>query len=155
MSEDAELLAELATIDEVEAYIPTGRDHDQSITPPWCELVLSVQRLDDGSLKPSWPLNVRMPLRRHDGELVMQVLWDALHPEHSMVAVEQMYVALDKAYDKIMKRVNKGKPAMDVHKGQALGLAQAIALLVNPIAPDVDEVRAVAVERYEARAGIS
>jgi hypothetical protein len=151
MTDDAELLAELATVDEVEAYIPTGADHDNSITPPWCELVLSVTRLDDGTLKPAWPLNTRMPLRRHDGELIMQVLWDALHPARPMGAVEQMYMELDRVYDKIMKRVNKGKEPLAAHKYEALGIAKGIALMVNPVEPDVDEVRAVAVERYEAR----
>ena len=34
-------------------------------------------------------------------------------------------------------------------QGETLGLARAIAIIVNPYAPDVDAVRAEAAERYE------
>lgn len=36
-------------------------------------------------------------------------------------------------------------------KGEALGLARAIAIMRNPYAPDVDAVRAEAMERLDAR----
>lgn len=35
-------------------------------------------------------------------------------------------------------------------RGKALGLAEAISIIVNPYAPDVDAVRAEAASRYEA-----
>jgi hypothetical protein len=36
-------------------------------------------------------------------------------------------------------------------RGRAQGLAQAIALLMNPYAPDVDAVRDQAMDRFDAR----
>ena len=151
MTDDADLLAELATVDEVEAYLPTNADHVAQAVPAWCELVLSVKRFDDGTLKPSHPLNVRMPLRRHDGELIIEVLQGALHPDANKFAVEAMWAALDDVVDRLQRRVNKGKEPLKSDRGEALGLATAIALLSNPIEPDVDEVRSVAMERWEIR----
>lgn len=142
---DAELLTELATLDEVETYIPTEKDHTAQVVPPWCELLLTIKR-DDPS-----PIHTRIPLRRHDGELIIEVLWQVLHPEASTSASSAMYDLLDKVYDKIMFRVAKGKQPRVEDVSQALGIAKSIAIMVNPVKPDVDEVRAVAVERYEAR----
>lgn len=149
-NDTADYLAELATVDEVEAYIPTAKDHQEGMTPTWCELVLSITRTDDGTLNPSWPLNVRMPLRRHDGELIMEVLHSALHPNPGGAALEQCWDRLDKLVFKIMKRAKKGKDVTAL-KGEALGLAYAIAFIDSPMQPDVDGVRALAMERYDIR----
>jgi hypothetical protein len=154
MSEEAELLQELSTLDECDAWIPTNRDHVESITPPWCELVFEVKRTDDGSLTPSWPLNVRMPLRRHDGELMIQALHDALHPNAGGSVREMLWAELDDVVDRIQKRVNKDKPPRLRDVGQAQGLALALAILVNPFAYDVDAIRAEAMARYDARNGM-
>jgi hypothetical protein len=148
MSEDAELLKELATLDECDAWIPTNRDHVEGITPPWCELVLEMKRRDD------WPLNVRMPLRRHDGELLIQALHDALHPDAGGSVREMLWSELDDVVDKIQRRVDRGKQPLNKHVGQAQGLALALAILVNPFAYDVDAIRVEAMARYEARNGL-
>ena len=148
---DAELLGELATLDEVEAYIPTVKDHQAGSYPDWCELTLRLQRLDDGTLKPSIPIFQQLLLRRHDGELIIQVLHDVLHPGHKSGSTEEMWAALDAVVDRIQKRVRKGKSPQPEDRGEALGLATAIALIDNPFKPDVDAVREVAMERYELR----
>lgn len=152
----ADLLVELATIDEVSAHIPTGADHDAGIVPPWCELVLNVKREADsdgpGDDGPgTWPINTgSLTLRRHDGELIIEVLQSVLHPAHVSSAVAQVWDELDTVYAKIMRRVERDKEPLKKDVGMALGLATALAIMLDPIEPDVDEVRGLAVERYEA-----
>jgi hypothetical protein len=136
---DAELLAELGTLDEVSALIPTSQDHDLENVPQWCELVLELTR------------NTREPyirqvlaLRRHDGELIAQILADVLHPNGDRAA-EQLWVALDEVMDRLMVKAKK------VDVGLAQGLSLAIAQLRTPGRPDVERVKAQAVVRWEAR----
>lgn len=149
----ADLLVELATIDEVSAHIPTGADHDAGIVPPWCELVLNVKReaepFSDGPGE--YPINTgSLTLRRHDGELIIEVLQSVLHPAHVSSAVAQVWDELDTVYAKIMRRVERDKEPLKKDVAMALGLATALAIMLDPIEPDVDEVRGLAVERYEA-----
>jgi hypothetical protein len=127
---DAELLVELGTLDEVNAEIPTVMDHDQGVVPSWCELRLSINRDDEEPTH--WPLRVDMPLRRHDGELIIQVLHDVLHPTAGGHAGDQIWEDLDRVVDKIQRRVGKGLNPRNVDVGQALGLATAIARLQTP-----------------------
>lgn len=158
MSEVSDLLAELVTIDEVTAWVPTGTDHDYAITPQWCELVLELKREadpEDEDGPGSWPFNVRIPLRRHDGELIQEVIRDVLHPNPYPMSGEAIWNALDEVVERIQRRVVKGKEPLKRDAGMALGLATAIAMMNNPVNPDVDEVRGVAMERYEMRHGIS
>jgi hypothetical protein len=145
MLDDAELLEELATVDEAQAWIPTNRDHVEAVTPPWCELVLEIKREAD------WPLNVRMPLRRHDGELIIERLHRALHPGSGGAVKEMLWMELDDVVDRIQRRVERGKEPLKRDVGQAQGLALAIAILDNPYGYDVDAVRAEAMDRYESR----
>jgi hypothetical protein len=153
LKDDAELLVELATLDEVEAVIPTATDHDLGAVPPWCELLLTIKRVDDGSLTPAWPINTRLPLRRHDGELIGQVLHDVLHPDSDLRlgAVGNIWWELDLVVDRIQARVERGREPMKKDVGIALGLAVALAYLIDPREVDVDEVRATAMTRYESR----
>lgn len=147
------LLAEIASLDEVSAWVPTGKDHDSGITPQWAELVLEVKRDVDSDTAPDFPLNTSMPLRRHDGELIIQCLYEVLHP-HAGGSIRQMiWAELDDVVDRIQKRVAKGKEPMKADKGMALGLATAIAIMTNPYAYDVDAIREEAMERWEARQG--
>lgn len=148
---DADMLVELATVDEVYAWIPTDMDGRNEITPQWCELVLEVKRTDDGELTPAWPLNVRMPLRRHDGELMIQVIHEVLHPNSGGEPRDMLWVELDEVVDRIQDRIERGKDPLKRDVGQALGLATALAILENPYAYDVDQIREAAMERYEGR----
>lgn len=154
---DAELLVELGTIDEVEAYIPTSKDHQHGITPQWCELVLKVNRdripNDDGG-PGDWPLNMTLPLRRHDGELIIQVLHDTLHPKDGGTsALEQAWDRMDVVVRRIQKRIEKGKSPRPEDIGEARGLATAIALMISPMQPDEGLVRELAMDRYDIRYG--
>jgi hypothetical protein len=143
----SELLEPLATLDEVSVVLPGSTDHDHGHVPPWCEVLLEVKRVDDGTLKPAWPINARLPLRRHDGELIMEALHEALHP-YADDAVANIWAELDDVVDRIQARVEKGKEPMKADRGQALGLAVALAHLLGC---EVDEVREQAMERYSER----
>lgn len=146
MPTDTELLIELATIDEIEAWVPTGAEHDAGTVPSWCELVFKAKRV--GS---EFPLNVTMPLRRHDGELICEVIHDVLHPDRPSSASSAIWDELDAAVDSIQRRIGRGKEPLKADVGQALGLATALAMIANPADPDVDAVRAEAMERWELR----
>ncbi len=154
---DADLLEELATLDEVEARIPTSSEHDAGVVPTWCELVLTIKRnaepYSDGPGE--YPISTRMGLRRHDGELIIQVLHDVLHPNQPTHAGEALWDELDMVVDRIQARVTKGKEPRQKDVGQAQGLAMALAILDSPLEPDIEEVRAVAMERWDVRHGIS
>lgn len=149
MSDDADLLVELATLDEVQAWVPTNADHVSGVTPPWCELVLEIRRTDDESLITAWPINERLPLRRHDGELIIQVINDVLHPDR-VSAVDGIWDELDAVVASIQRRVERDREPLRRDVGIAYGLALALAVLANPDDPDVDAVRAEAMQRYEA-----
>lgn len=146
-----ELLSQLSSLDEVTAWIPTGVDHSEAVTPEWCELVLEVKREVDSEEAPDFPLNTRLPLRRHDGELIIECLWSVLHPSGGKSIIQMMWHELDQVVDRIQRRVDKGKEPLKSDRGEAVGLAKAIAIMTNPYAYDVDAVREEAMARYEAR----
>ncbi len=153
----AELLAVLATLDEVSARIPTATEHDAQVVPPWCELVLELKREPDAfSGGPGeFPIDTRrLWLRRHDGELIIEVLDSVLHPQRNLRGVDAIWAALDAAVDRIQARVNKGKDPKPVDVGEARGLAMAVAMYTNPRYPDTDEVRAEAMTRWDTRNGL-
>lgn len=151
MSKVAEDLQVLATLDDVTAWIPTDKDHVAEAVPAWCELVLEIKRESDGSAAGEWPLNYRVPLRRHDGELIIEVLDDVLHPSRGNGAADRIWLALDECIDRIMKRVNKDKSPHDEDRFTAVGLTRALALLVTPFDPDEDSIKDIAMERYAIR----
>ena len=153
LPDDAELLAELATLDEAGARIPTSREVDAGQVPPWCELVLHVRR--DGRIEDRPIHTGDMYLRRHDGELIIEVLDQVLRPNHSMSYTDQIWSALDDAVERIQRRVAKGKAPRPDDVGEARGLAIALAAMTNPREPNVDEVREVAMTRFDIRHGIS
>lgn len=146
MTTTAELLEELSTLDDVTAYVPTCKDQDAGMVPAWCELVLTVKRVGG-----EFPLNMTLPLRRHDGELIIEVLHQVLHPAAGGAVTDGMWADLDAVVDRIQRRIEKGKDPLKRDVGEALGLATGIARMINPYDPDIDEVREVAMERYEIR----
>lgn len=151
LSKVAEDLQVLATLDEVTAWIPTDKDHVAEAVPKWCELVLEVKRDNDGSEAGEWPLNYRVPLRRHDGELIIEVLDEVLHPARGNGAADKIWLALDECIDRIMRRVNKDKSPHDEDRFTAVGLTRALALLITPFDPDEDSIKDIAMERYAIR----
>lgn len=144
---DYELLRELATLDEVSVTSVGAMDGNFGHIPQWCEILLEIRRVDDGTLTPAVPLNARMPLRRHDGELIIEALDEALHP-HRVAAQEAIWEELDHVVMRIQRRVDRDKAPRLKDVGQAFGLATALSHLTNL---DLDEVREMAMQRYEDR----
>jgi hypothetical protein len=67
--------------------------------------------------------------------------------------IEMIWEQLDEAVNNLHEPEVTGNPfGHALLKGRALGLAEALAVLQSPYAPDVDEIRAQAASRYEARA---
>ena len=150
---DAELLSELATLDNVEAWIPTDTDHQQGITPAWCEVVLKVNR--SSAQVTNWPLSWTATLTRHDAELIIAVLHQVLHPTSGGTVADMLRRELDEVVDRIQARVDRGKDPLKKDVGLAQGLTRSIAIMVSPYAYDEDEIKAEAMARYEARNGLA
>lgn len=138
---DAELLSELAHFDEVEAITLGDGDHMEGYAPLWAEIRLV---LDESGHKLS------VDMTRHDGELIIEVLWSVLHPnDNRQSPVQRLWTELDDVMDFLMD-VDEPEPE---DKARAKALALSIALISQPWAeePDIDSVRAEAVERWEER----
>lgn len=153
---DAELLSSLATLDDVTAYIPTAHDHLHGIYPQWCELSLQMRRQPEKGSDGPGVVGVELYLRRHDGELIMEVLDEVLHPNRGGGSADQMWSDLDDCMNRIMHRVNKDKSPHDEDRGEAVGVTKALARLVLPHENFEDAqaaIRDIAVERYQIRNG--
>lgn len=131
---NADLHQLTATVDSCEARIPSAAEHQSGEVPTWCELVLTIER-DEHALAHHF--------RRSDGELIIEVLNEVLHPTHGTSIVEHVWRKLDAAMENIME----GNPTAS-DRSYALGLAEAIALITNPYNPDIDAVRNRAKARY-------
>jgi hypothetical protein len=123
---------------EIEAAIPDGDDRS---VPAWSDLTLIIER--DGP--PAY--SQRLDLTRAAGEAIVEALHGALHPWAGMSIIDHIWAALDDEIDTL----KSSKTAGEWNKGRALGLAQALALMYNPIEPNVDAVRETAMERWEDR----
>jgi hypothetical protein len=149
----AELLEELSTFDEFSCWSPGTLDHHGQRVPEGTEVVLQAQRFSSrgrGNILNS-PLNVQMPMTRHDGELIIEALHRELHPRSGGDIPDVLWLELDEVVDRIQARIAKGKAPKNSDKGQALGLAMAIAIMRNPYAYDIESVRVEAMERWDAR----
>lgn len=144
----AEMLMELATLDLVEAEVPTVTEHTAGIVPPWCELRLKIRREQDDAT--DFPLNIDIPLRRHDGELIIEVLHDVLH-NRTGVAGEAIWNELDVVVERIMKRRQKGKDPRPEDLAEAMGISKALAFLASPMQPELDDIKWAATERWNIR----
>lgn len=135
----ANLLRQLSTMDSCEAVSLTDGDHLAG-APNWAELALTIERDGKGLLH---------YLRRHDAELIVEVLFRVLHPNAGKSIHKQLWADLDACMVNLM---DGGLDVMDKRefKGKALGLATALALVENPYGPDVGMIRKQASERYEA-----
>lgn len=132
----ADLLLGLGTLESCEARVPTAHEQDMEEVPAWCELVLTFEREDK---------TVHHYLRRHDGELIVEVLNDVLRPHTGQSGQQMIWAELDAAYD----RMKRGEPEDgDKHFARGLGLALAIIRRIDR--PDLDAIRETARERWEA-----
>lgn len=141
---DAELLKELTSMEHMEVTMPGDDDHFHGSVPPWCEVVLDLKHKDARQM-------VRHYLTRHDGELIIHSMHDALHPGAGGTVAEMLFMELDDVVDRIQARVERGKEPLKHDAGQALGLCTAIAIMRNPSAYDVEAVKEEAMVRFDLR----
>lgn len=147
----AELLAELVTLDSVEVIAVSGADHDAGVMPSWSELRLTIKRQAGDDVGGDYPFRLDVPLRRHDGELIIEVLWQVLHPDTPTSASEQLWDGLDGVVERIQTKVEAGEEPYNDDVVIARTLCTAIAIMNRPYDPDVDEVREVAMTRWAIR----
>jgi hypothetical protein len=143
----AELLVELGTFDEVEVTAITDAEH--RAWPKWTEVVLLMRRNDV-----RWPLNYKIPMTRHDGELIIEILHTVLHPQAGGSIVDKLWSDLDDVIERIMRRVNKGRDPLKADMGEARGLTRAIAMMTNPYEPNEEVTKGIAMDRYAVRHGL-
>lgn len=135
--DDKSLLLELSRFDEVEACTIGSEDEMDDAR---AELVLDLTT--GGHTR-------RIELTRHDGEVIIEVLHSVLHPNtHKSSPVQRLWAELDDVMDFLMD-VDEPEPE---DRARARALAEAIAMISQPWSeePDVDAIRAEAVERWEA-----
>lgn len=124
---------------QIGALVPDANDGS---VPQWCDLVVTVER--GSNLNARHQLN----LTRAAGEAIIDAIHEVIHPWSGRGMAEVAWRELDF----IMARLMDGEAADD-DKGRAQGLAYGLACMMNPFTPDVDEVRAEAMERYESQTG--
>jgi hypothetical protein len=128
----------------IEARIPTEVELRKGAVPGWSDLTLDV--IQDSSDSPN---KVRVHLTRIAGEAVCEAIREVLHPWAGKSIIEHIWDELDDTMDGLMD----GSGAGAEPKGIALGLATALALMYNPLDPNVDAVREEAMERWDLRHG--
>lgn len=136
---DSAYLREISELEECEVVPITDADHVAQIVPPWAEINLHLKRESRGQER-------NIFLRRSDGELIIECLREVLHPD-SQGLLEKLWAEMDGQFEKL-KAIGKTDPALAAQQGHCLGLAKAIAMVINPYDPDVDAVRAECVERW-------
>ena len=140
--DDLQLMVELSTFEDVDAFALTDADHVAGDCPDWAEIVLRITR----SKK-----QLDHYLRRHDGEAIILALLKVLHPNAGKSVSGNLWAEVDQAMVDLLDG-DLGKEDRLKTQGFALGLSTAIALIRHPANPDVDAVRKEAMERYEASA---
>lgn len=134
------LLLELARLESVEVVAVGDGDHTAEKVAPWCEIVLNLE--DSSGTR-------QVQLTRHDGELIIEALHEVLHPQDNRRhPAQKIWSELDEIMDYLME----GDPEPE-DKAAARAYATALAYIMKPHAdaPDINEIRAIAKERWEAR----
>ena len=122
---------------EIEASIPDANDRS---LPNWSDLTLTIAR------SPYLHQREMLHLTRPAGEAIIEALHGALHPWAGRSIIDHLWEALDEAMEPLLD--GDGEPT-DTQRGYARGLATALAVMYNPLAPNVDAVRETAIERWE------
>lgn len=123
---------------EVEAWIPSERDARDGECEEWTEVIL---QLDSDLTEP-----VALDLTRAAGEAIISTLGDVMHRWAGKSIINHIWEELDLTMDELMAKTAEPDDA-----GYARGLAMALAYMYNPLNPDIEQVRADAVERWESR----
>lgn len=127
----------------IEARIPEDVDMRKGTAPDWCDLQVIVENDHAPGAKQ------RLNLTRPAGELLIAAVGEVLHPWAGMSIIEHIWAELDDVMDGLMT----GREASAEAKGTALGLATALALMYNPVDPNVDAIREEAMERWDSAHG--
>lgn len=122
---------------EIMARIPTAAEGEAGVVEPWTELILSVTQEDYTAIE--------IELTRDAGEAVLEAVNQALHPWSGVTIREQIWEALDE----VMERLMSGAAEPD-DRGQAQGLAMALAIFLNPYSPRIDVIKEEAMERWQS-----
>jgi hypothetical protein len=120
---------------EISAGIPGSLDIDFQRVPQWSDLVLDFKKSGTTDAQ-------RVHLTRNAGESVIEALHSVLHPWAGKNVQNELWAELDA----VMTLLVAGEAEPD-DKGKAQGLAFALALMTNPYAPNVDGIKALALER--------
>lgn len=141
MGETADLLRQLSRLESVEAIAVGHGDQLDGTVPGWCELALDLE--DQTGVR-------RLCLTRADAELIIEVLFEVLHPQDNKHSpVTRLWAELDDQMD-FLRADDEPEPEDRV---RARTLALALALLTQPYSPepDIGAVREEAVRRWEQR----
>lgn len=142
---------------EVEARAITAAQSNSDAYPDWAEITL-VLTSDDG--RPG----VKINLTRAAGEEILRTLHKVLHPWAGHSIKETIQEELDSVVGRL---ISDGRPAnieeagnkkpikqqqedwklYGEDRGQAQGLAYALAVIRNPYGPNVEAIRKEALER--------
>ena len=69
-----------------------------------------------------------------------------------MSITEMIWLRLDKVVDELKGDLShQDERAIENAKGKAQGLAESLAIILNPYYPNVNAIRAMSVERWESR----
>jgi hypothetical protein len=144
MSDTRDLLAGLSRLESVEAVAVGHGDQIAGTVPEWTELVLDLE--DESGVR-------RINLTRHDGELIIQCLYEVLHPnDNKSNPVTRLWAELDDQMD-FLRADDDPEPE---DRARAKALALALAMLTQPYSPepDLDPIREKAAQRWEERNGV-
>jgi hypothetical protein len=141
---------------EITAHPVTGAESNSSAYEDWCEISLLVRR--DGGV------GNRVDITRAAGEEILEKLGKALHPWAGHSITEKVQEELDAVVGRLL---SEGEPddidaeanfeaaqkewmEYGEERGQAQGLAYALALLLNPYKPNINRVKKDAIARVRA-----
>jgi len=131
-----------------EAHCNGTIDQDTGKVPQWCDLTVTIEHGDQADS--NWAVrnedgSVTLFMTRAAGQVVIDVIYETLHPYSGRSIQEVMRRQLDEVVERLMT----GK-AEDGDKFLARGMAMAMACLRNPLNPDWEAIRDDAVDRYNA-----
>lgn len=128
----------------IEVSIATDAQHVREQVPPWCEVILDVEkRPTKAEKKQGKDVELsRLFLTRNAGEAVSGALHEAMHPHAGKSLLEGLWLELDT----VIRRLIAKEPEPD-DKGYAKGLTWAIAHFINPYQPDYEGIKQQALRR--------
>lgn len=128
----------------IDAAIATDAHHVREQVPPWCEVILDVERKPTKVEAKQGKTNHldRLHLTRNASEAIAGALHEAMHPHTGKSLLEGLWLELDNVVRRLL-----AKEAEPDDKGYAKGLTWAIAHFINPYQPDYDGIRQQALRR--------